>query len=349
LLIGEIDLLETEIAEKDIAPFIEVRSSCKKVIESIRECILLTGFSGSDYQFSNGISLFFPWSLTSYQSAKRDYEKLSFIKENEAGEKWNTFLKKYLNEVTLRKSKPLTPTDQDGEIVIPANPVSVVYESYANMGDSNEENTDIATTADTRQPPDGARQPPDGARQPPDGARQPPDGMRQPPDGARMFSAMNIFLSHFKVLKNFQSNWNRTGFTSTKVTFIPKPESESRRPIRTPGGKPTIEIPIARSILKRIDDVFFRLNELGKTENGNENIEEYAGLLKEIVKNADEPTTVELLEDLSRSTLFDSVGVKEENLKVDLKDAFSKSITSISDETIRGKILENLDKISAKK
>jgi hypothetical protein len=131
LLFKEIEQLKTEIDCRLISPIIDVGNSCKAVDDRITDCILLTGFSGSDYQYSNGISLFFPWSLQSYQSAEKDYKKLSFIRdENSAGKKWNEFLEDYLRRVTLRKPKPLTET-KNGVPVVAADTSSIVYESYS--------------------------------------------------------------------------------------------------------------------------------------------------------------------------------------------------------------------------
>lgn len=78
--------------------------ACDEVLAAIRECVILAGFSGGQYQFSNGISLFFPWSLSAYDVAKKDYEKLDFVSEKDGGISWNKFLKKYLGEVTFRES-----------------------------------------------------------------------------------------------------------------------------------------------------------------------------------------------------------------------------------------------------
>jgi hypothetical protein len=111
LLINEIDLLEKEMKAKDFTPILNLRKSCKNVVESITDCILLTGFSGSDFQFSNGISLFFPWSWAAYLAAAEDYNNLTFIQKNKAGIKWNEFLIKYLSDVTLRL--PNSPTDPE--------------------------------------------------------------------------------------------------------------------------------------------------------------------------------------------------------------------------------------------
>jgi hypothetical protein len=331
LLTIEIDLLKNEIAKKDLSSIIKVRESCKMVVESIRECVLLTGFSGSDFQFSNGISLFFPWSLASYKSAKYDYQKLSFIKENGSGKKWNEFLIKYLSEITLRKSNPLTQTDKDGNIISS----SVIYESYANMDDPNTTITDISNTSGN-------------TKQPPNSGRQPPNSGRQPPNSGRMLSEMNIFLTRFMRLKNFQSHWNRAGFTSQNVIFKPTSVTNLQRPIQASDDRIVIEIPKPRSIQKSVDNIFFRLNEFGKNNSENVNIEGYTYILKEIVQNSDEPTIVEILGDLSELNSFNSNNPKEEDLTVVLENAFSKSIATISDVKLKEEILKNFDKIRLK-
>jgi hypothetical protein len=320
LLAAEIDLLKNEIASHDISPILQVGDSCKKVIESIRECILLTGFSGSDFQFSTGISLFFPWSLASYKSAREDYECLTFIELNTAGILWNKFLKIYLSDTTLRKSIPLTQIGEDGKIIS----TSVIYESYANMNDPNAGFiVDFDTSVNTKQPPNSGR---------------------QPPNSGRLLNDISLFLSRFMRLKNFQFNWNRTGFTSKKVGFETLPEMNGA-PV--PGqiqanktDKPLINIPRPRGIEKEIDDVKFKLNELGKRE--------YVKVLDDVFKHSDEPTIVSILDDLSRSDFFNFGVLNEEDLKIDLKNAFSKSVSSISDEKIKKGMLENFDKSNLK-
>jgi GTPase SAR1 family protein len=55
LLENEVDAIKNEIENEKIEPIIDVGNSCRTVREEIKKCILLTGFSGSDFQFSNGI------------------------------------------------------------------------------------------------------------------------------------------------------------------------------------------------------------------------------------------------------------------------------------------------------
>jgi hypothetical protein len=84
-----------------------VRSMCQVVLKELRKAVIQSGFSGGGYQYSNGISIFFPWSREGYEVSKKNYESLFFAKEAKRRRKsWTVFLKKYLYEVTLRQSEP---------------------------------------------------------------------------------------------------------------------------------------------------------------------------------------------------------------------------------------------------
>lgn len=82
----------------------ELVKRCKAVADAVADCILLSGFSGGAYQYSNGISMFFPWTYFSYRLLKEDYEKLKFA--GSAAKNWNSFLEIYLGAITLRGTKP---------------------------------------------------------------------------------------------------------------------------------------------------------------------------------------------------------------------------------------------------
>ena len=86
----------------------EIEHCCDGVLKRLKEVVLLSGFSGGKYQYSNGISLFFPWSLAAYGVSQENYESLRFVKTTGAGKGWNQFLQKYLSEVTYRRA--LKPT-----------------------------------------------------------------------------------------------------------------------------------------------------------------------------------------------------------------------------------------------
>ncbi len=338
ILVKEIDSLKGEIDKGDFSLLFNISESCKKVIESIQNCILLTGFSGSDFQFSSGISLFFPWSLASYESAREDYEKLTFIRKNYAGNIWNEFLLVFLGYVTFRESIPLSEFDENGNIMSS----TIIYESYANMDDR-------FNGIDGRQPPNTGRQPPNTGRQPPNTGRQPPNTGRQPPNTGRMIGDMNIFLSRFMRLKNFQSNWNRTGFTSKNVIF--RPINGSARPTNDAYPKPdemmTIDIPRPRTISKQIIKLMDNLREVGKEYSDKiKNINEYINILEAMFYYADEPTTVQILADFNESDLF-KVGL-DKNITELLGNVFFKSITYLNDDEMKKKIYKNFDVIHGK-
>lgn len=81
----------------------ELVKRCEAVCDAVNDCILLCGFSGGAYQYSNGISMFFPWTYFSYRLLKKDYEKLKFA--NTAAANWSKFLDIYLGAVSLRGTR----------------------------------------------------------------------------------------------------------------------------------------------------------------------------------------------------------------------------------------------------
>jgi hypothetical protein len=46
----------------DVDLLAQVHTACRRVLEGIPKAVILSGFSGGGYQYSNGISVFFPWS-----------------------------------------------------------------------------------------------------------------------------------------------------------------------------------------------------------------------------------------------------------------------------------------------
>jgi hypothetical protein len=89
---------------KDTKPLKEVQEACGKVLEELKNAVILSGYSGGGYQYSNGVSVFFPWSREAYEVSKKNYESLWFTKQAKQKKlSWTGFLKKYLYEVSLRK------------------------------------------------------------------------------------------------------------------------------------------------------------------------------------------------------------------------------------------------------
>ena len=91
----------------DLQTLKKVRKACGKVLNELKETVILSGFSRGSYQYSNGVSVFFPWSRQAYQVSKKNYESLFFSKDAKRRKlSWKGFLKKYLYEVSLRKCEP---------------------------------------------------------------------------------------------------------------------------------------------------------------------------------------------------------------------------------------------------
>jgi hypothetical protein len=108
LLDRECGLVAEELGEgNDIELLTGVQEQCREVLKQLQKAVILGGFSGGGYQYSNGVSVFFPWSREAYEVSRKNYETLSFAKDVKRKQlSWTDFLKKYLYEVTLRKSEP---------------------------------------------------------------------------------------------------------------------------------------------------------------------------------------------------------------------------------------------------
>ena len=104
LLDQECGSVVEEIGGKDVKILHEIQQACRKVRDQLREAVILSGFSGGSYQYSNGISVFFPWSREGYEVSRKNYRSLWFAKEaKKKSLSWTGFLEKYLYEVSLRK------------------------------------------------------------------------------------------------------------------------------------------------------------------------------------------------------------------------------------------------------
>ncbi len=112
LLKVEIEGLKFDEAGNNHQLLKKLSTNCTEVMQAVKDSIILSGYSGGEYQYSTGISLFFPWSLPAYEVTQIDYEQLSFVQKTEAGKLWNKFLQIYLTKVSRRKTntyKQITP------------------------------------------------------------------------------------------------------------------------------------------------------------------------------------------------------------------------------------------------
>lgn len=110
LLYTQCGMVAEELVEGEDVDFLigVLQPRCLDVLEALRNAVILSGFSGGGYQYSNGVSVFFPWSRAAYEVSKKNYETLWFAKDSKQEKQlsWVDFLKKFLYEVTYRKSEP---------------------------------------------------------------------------------------------------------------------------------------------------------------------------------------------------------------------------------------------------
>ena len=88
----------------------KVTNCCASVKKAIAEMVLDSCFCGIDFQYSNGVSIYFPWSTIFF-----DYLKLEFAKKS--GANWFLFLRSYIKG-TRRRPRGNGSTNLDtGDLV----------------------------------------------------------------------------------------------------------------------------------------------------------------------------------------------------------------------------------------
>jgi len=105
LLDRECGLIAEELGgDEDTEALKRVQKECRSVLKQLQKAVILGGYSGGGYQYSNGVSVFFPWSRDAYEVSRKNYETLFFAKDVKRERlSWSDFLKKYLYQVSLRK------------------------------------------------------------------------------------------------------------------------------------------------------------------------------------------------------------------------------------------------------
>lgn len=199
----------------DLKPaFTEIIRKCKAVIASIDDCVIQSGFSGDEYQYSNGISVFFPWShltmeLTNYRyqylifsqgdlrPADEERRDLNNYYEYEGvGKDWYFFLMNYLYNVTLRQTRvtKVPKLGEDGEPVLDDAGRPVYVSKHSALEDFTKSNpiwsrsNPIWSKSNpiwSRSNPDASRSNPDTSRSNPIWSRSNPDASRSNPDASR--------------------------------------------------------------------------------------------------------------------------------------------------------------------
>ncbi len=99
---------EAALSEDDVTFLQSVGEQCKNVLKTLEQFVIVSGYSGGKYQYSNGISLFFPWTYETFETVRSNYEDLWFYKNMNPEFKkysWVSFLELYLGEVGRRGSE----------------------------------------------------------------------------------------------------------------------------------------------------------------------------------------------------------------------------------------------------
>lgn len=191
--------------------FNDIIKVCKDIVSAVDDCVLKCGYSGEEYQFSNGISLYFPWTYVTYFLTNYRYRYLRFTRGADnrdlqnpkgVGKEWNEFLFNYLTRVTLRTARksandnglPRANFDQDNSIWSKDNPRW------------------------SRDNPRWSRDNPPYSRDNPPYSRDNPRSSRAIPHWGR--GEIGEYLFYFSRFKNFQLSWNISGYSDEKDETI---------------------------------------------------------------------------------------------------------------------------------
>lgn len=86
-----------------------ISDQCDAVIGELDGLYTKGASVGADYRYSNGVSLFFPWSFLAYSMSEKQYEQLKFISSTDIGISWRLFILFF--SVLTQRPKPIIPTD----------------------------------------------------------------------------------------------------------------------------------------------------------------------------------------------------------------------------------------------
>lgn len=186
---------------QDHDAFVELHDAAQRIIDDAGKCIMLSGFSGDEYQYSNGMSIYFPWSLLTFTLTNYRYQYLYFVRGEDGsarrpvpegpGANWYIFLRNYLSRVTLRLVR------SDG------------YVATATGTTPNGNSEGIPTWSK-----DNPRWTKDNPRWTKDNPRLNRDNPRLTKDNPRLNRGeVGEYLFYFERFKNVQMAWDINGIT----------------------------------------------------------------------------------------------------------------------------------------
>lgn len=162
LLLQECDCIEKELGSGDHDQLLaNLKWDCQGILQALQKVVIQSGFSGGTYQYSNGVSIFFPWSLEAYEAAEKDYNALwatteaAGFSQTTAGSllPWGHFLKKYLGAVSRRNAEGFTKAPRIGEKIRKKSPYGFSDELDGDIRDSKiagSQDSKIAGTQDSK-------------------------------------------------------------------------------------------------------------------------------------------------------------------------------------------------------
>lgn len=136
----------------------KIVDDCEKVAGAVDDCVLMCGFSGGTYQYSNGIAVFFPWTRLSYFRSQENYENLKALRDDIPLKDWNQFLRDFTDQTLRPARQEMNAGNRLGKIVgnefySPSknNPTANgrYFMTDRNNGIANDKNTHIGNDKNT--------------------------------------------------------------------------------------------------------------------------------------------------------------------------------------------------------
>jgi hypothetical protein len=94
----EANFVSRAFSESYLSFLIGIKSEFDKIEDHVKNYVLKNCVTGAEYQFSQGVSIFFPWTEMALDLLYSNYKKLKFNKEKK---EWLRFIEKY-TDLTLR-------------------------------------------------------------------------------------------------------------------------------------------------------------------------------------------------------------------------------------------------------
>jgi hypothetical protein len=79
-----------------------IKTKCEEVETALKKYIELNRAFGADYQFSGGVSVFFPWTLLAYNMIYQKYNGLNFSRKSD----WVKFIETFTKQTLRANEQP---------------------------------------------------------------------------------------------------------------------------------------------------------------------------------------------------------------------------------------------------